>query len=176
MSRPRLKKPNPAIERLCREAGEAWGRQDYQKAISLIEQAAHKEPFDPFLLLELARAYGRRYDFPAAERYLEKAVQISEDRAHTLEEAGRTCLKGNKAHARRGVPAAHSGFPGGDQHPPGARLLSAQPSLPRARKLFPLRRAASSPENRRPPASGQEPGVEFNDSYGGASFPRDEIH
>jgi tetratricopeptide (TPR) repeat protein len=92
MSRPRLKKPNPAIERLCREAGEAWGRQDYQKAISLIEQAARKEPSNPSLLLELARACGRRYDFPAAERYLEKAVQISEDRAHTLEEAGRICL------------------------------------------------------------------------------------
>ena len=92
MSRPHLTKPNPAIERLYREAEEAWGQQDYQKSISLIEQATRKEPYNPSLLLDLARAYGRRYDYPAAERYIEKAVQISKERAHTLGEAGRVCL------------------------------------------------------------------------------------
>ena len=93
MSRPQPNKPNPAIQRLYREAEEAWGQQDYQKSISLIEQATRKEPYNPILLLDLARACGRRYDFPAAERYIEKAVQISRDRAHTLGEAGRICLE-----------------------------------------------------------------------------------
>src|SRR5439155_14320384 len=93
MSRPRLNKPNPAIERLYREAEEAWGQQDYQKSISLIERATRKEPRNPSLVLDLARAYGQRYDFPAAERYIEKAVQISTDRAHTLGAAGRICLE-----------------------------------------------------------------------------------
>ncbi|HWX22207.1 MAG TPA: sulfotransferase [Candidatus Binatia bacterium] len=93
MSRSHLNQPNPAIERLYREADEAWGRQDYQKGISLIERVAHKEPFNPLRLLDLARAYGRRYDFPAAEGYVEKALQISKDRAHTLGEAGRICLE-----------------------------------------------------------------------------------
>jgi len=88
MSRPHQNKPNPAIERLYREAEEAWGRQDYQKSISLIEQATRKERFNPSLILDLARAHGLRYDFPAAERYIEKALQISRDRAHTLEQAG----------------------------------------------------------------------------------------
>src|SRR5712671_5346390 len=92
MSRPHLNKPNPAIQRLYRESEEAWGRQDYQKSISLVEQATRKDPRNPSLLLDLARAYGRRYDFPAAERCLEKAVEISKDRAQTLEEAGRVCL------------------------------------------------------------------------------------
>lgn len=92
MSPPQATKRTPAIEQLYREAGEAWGRQDYQKGISLIEQATRKEPNNPALLLDLARAYGRRYDFPAAERYFEKAVQISTNRAHTLGEAGRICL------------------------------------------------------------------------------------
>ena len=92
MSRPHLDKPNPAVERLYREAEEAWGQQDYPKSISLIEQAAHKEPHNPSHFLQLARAHGRRYDFPAAERTLEKAVQVSQDRTHTLGEAGRTCL------------------------------------------------------------------------------------
>jgi tetratricopeptide (TPR) repeat protein len=93
MSRPTLSKPNPAIQRLYRQAEEAWGRQDYQQSINLIEQATRKEPYNPSLLLDLARAYGRRYDFPAAERCLEKALQISKDRAHTLGEAGRICME-----------------------------------------------------------------------------------
>ena len=93
MNRPHQNKPNPAIQRLYREAEEAWGRQDYQKSISLIEQATHKEPSNPLLLLDLARAYGRRYDYPAAERCIEKAVQISQGRAQTLGEAGRICLE-----------------------------------------------------------------------------------
>src|SRR5437868_14754035 len=59
----------------------------------LIEQATRKEPYKPSLLLDLARAYGRRYDFSAAERTIEKAVEISKDRAHTLGEAGRICME-----------------------------------------------------------------------------------
>ena len=93
MNRPQPNKPNPAIERLYREADEAWGQQDYQKSISLIEKASRKEPHNPTLLLNLARAYGRRYDFPAAERYMEKAVQLSPERARTLGEAGQVCLE-----------------------------------------------------------------------------------
>ena len=93
MSRAPLKKPNPAIERLYREAEEAWANQDYQKGISLIEKATRKEPRNPALVLDLARAYGKRYDFPAAQRCIDKALQISIDRAHTLGEAGRICME-----------------------------------------------------------------------------------
>ena len=93
MSRPQPNKPNPAIQRLYRQAEEAWGQQDYQKSISLFEQATRKEPYNPALLLNLARAHGKRYDFPAAERCIEKAVQISKDRAQTLGEAGQVCLE-----------------------------------------------------------------------------------
>jgi tetratricopeptide (TPR) repeat protein len=93
MNRPHQNKPNQAIQRLYREAEEAWGSQDYQKSISLIERATRKEPSNPVLLLDLARAYGRRYNYPAAARYIEKAVQISQGRAHTLGEAGRICME-----------------------------------------------------------------------------------
>jgi len=93
MSQPHPNKPNAAIQRLYRQAEEAWEQQDYQKSISLIEEAARKEPFNPALLLDLARACGKRYDFSAAERYIQKAVQISKDRAHTLSEAGQICLQ-----------------------------------------------------------------------------------
>jgi tetratricopeptide (TPR) repeat protein len=93
MSRPLPKKPNPAIERLYREAEEAWANQDYQKSISLIEKATRKEPRNPALILDLARAYGKRYDFPAAQRCIDKALQISIDRAHTLQQAGEICME-----------------------------------------------------------------------------------
>jgi tetratricopeptide (TPR) repeat protein len=83
---------NPAIDRLKREAEEAWDRQDYQRGIHLFERAARMEPKNPSHVLKLAEAYATRYDFPTAERYLEKAVKISTNRTHTLEAAGRVCL------------------------------------------------------------------------------------
>jgi tetratricopeptide (TPR) repeat protein len=91
MSQPHPNKPNKEIERLCQEAGEVWKRQDYQKSISLLELAASKEPSNPMLHLNLARAYGQRYDYPAVERCVEKALQVSQGHAQILEEAGRIC-------------------------------------------------------------------------------------
>jgi tetratricopeptide (TPR) repeat protein len=93
MSRTPQTKSQQAVDRLLHEAEEAWGQQDYQQSIRLIEQATRQEPFNPALLLNLARAHGLRYDFSAAERCLEKAVQVSPGRAQTLEEAGRICLE-----------------------------------------------------------------------------------
>jgi tetratricopeptide (TPR) repeat protein len=93
MNRPNQNSTNQAIQRLYHEAEEAWGLQDYQKSLSLIEQATRKEPYNPTLLLDLARAYGRRYDYPAAERFIEKAAQISQSRAQTLAAAGKVCLE-----------------------------------------------------------------------------------
>jgi tetratricopeptide (TPR) repeat protein len=93
MSRPHPNQSNPAIQRLYRQAEEAWNQQEYAKSIGFFEQATRKEPYNPALLLDLARAYGSRYDFPAAERSLEKAVQISKDRAYTLGQAGHACLQ-----------------------------------------------------------------------------------
>jgi tetratricopeptide (TPR) repeat protein len=87
MSQPQPNKANKAVERLCREASEAWGRQDYKKSISLLEQAVHKEPSNPGLHLNLARAHELRYDYPAVERCIEKALQASQGRVQILEEA-----------------------------------------------------------------------------------------
>ena len=91
MSHPQPKKPNKVIERLCGEASEAWSRQDYQKSISLLEQAVQKEPSNPSLHVSLARAHGLRYDYPALERCIEKALQVSQGRVEILEEAARVC-------------------------------------------------------------------------------------
>ena len=93
MPQPHTNKANQIIQRLYHEASQAWEQQDYQKSISLFEEATRKEPHNPALFLNLARAHGKRYDFSAAERCLEKAVQISKDRAQTLAEAGQVCLE-----------------------------------------------------------------------------------
>jgi tetratricopeptide (TPR) repeat protein len=93
MSQPHPTKPNPVIQRLYHEANQAWEQQDYQKSISLFEKATRKEPYNPAPLLNVALAYGKRYDFPAAERCIEKAVRISKDRAQTLADAGQICLE-----------------------------------------------------------------------------------
>ncbi|HSU56781.1 MAG TPA: sulfotransferase [Candidatus Dormibacteraeota bacterium] len=91
MSHPHPNKPNKAIERLCAEASEAWSRQDYQKSISLLELATQKEPSNPSLHLNLARAHGLRYDYSAVERCIEKALQVSQGSIHILQEAAAIC-------------------------------------------------------------------------------------
>ena len=91
MSQPHANKPNKEIERLCREAEASWRQQDYQKSINLLEQASNKEPNNPSLLLNLARAHGLRYDYSAVERYLGRALQVSQGHVQILEEAGRIC-------------------------------------------------------------------------------------
>ncbi|MGH7981351.1 MAG: tetratricopeptide repeat protein, partial [Limisphaerales bacterium] len=82
-----------AVQRISLEANDAWEQQDYQKSIRLFQQAACKEPRNPKLLLNLALAHGKRYEFAAAQRCIEKAVQISQDRAQTLADAGQMCLE-----------------------------------------------------------------------------------
>ncbi len=67
---------NPAIEKLYREADEAWADLDYRKSLGLMEKAIRKDPGNPSRYLHLARGCGRRYDFPAAQRYIDKALQV----------------------------------------------------------------------------------------------------
>lgn len=84
--------PNPTVDRLELEVGEAWENLDYQKGIRLIERAVRKEPGNASLLLRLAQACVQRYDFAAGERYIEKAVKLSSNRVQMLERAGQMCL------------------------------------------------------------------------------------
>jgi tetratricopeptide (TPR) repeat protein len=92
---PTQPKPNKETNRLCREAEEAWKRLDYPRSITLLERAARLEPSNPSLYLSLARAHGLRYDYPAAKRYVEKALQISQDSVQMIEGAARICSNFN---------------------------------------------------------------------------------
>lgn len=89
--RPNQPKPNKEIERLNREAEESWKRQDYQRSISILEEATRKEPSNSSLHFNLARAHGLRYDYSAFEHCIEKALQVSQGRVEMLEEAARIC-------------------------------------------------------------------------------------
>ncbi|MGH7943307.1 MAG: tetratricopeptide repeat-containing sulfotransferase family protein, partial [Limisphaerales bacterium] len=94
MNRPKrapANKPNPDTQRLCREAEEFWKRQDYERSINLLEQAARLEPSNPSLYFNLARAHGARYSYAEVERSLEKAIQVSQGRIQAIEEAARIC-------------------------------------------------------------------------------------
>lgn len=57
-----------------------------------MEQATRKEPSNPSLHFNLARAYGLRYDYSAVKSCIEKALQVSQGSVQMLEEAGRICL------------------------------------------------------------------------------------
>ncbi|MGH7971933.1 MAG: tetratricopeptide repeat-containing sulfotransferase family protein, partial [Limisphaerales bacterium] len=61
------------------------------KSISLLEQAVQKEPSNPSLRLNLARAHALRYDYAAVERCLETALRVSQGHIQILEEAVSLC-------------------------------------------------------------------------------------
>lgn len=88
-----LQQRREAVERAIHRSEEAWARQDYEKSIALIKEASRLEPRNPSLLLQVARAHGLRYDYAAAEVWIERAVRAWPRRADGLAEAGRTCLE-----------------------------------------------------------------------------------
>ena len=78
-----------ALSRLFQEAAAAWAQQDYPKTIELLERARKANPANVNLLLDLARAYGLRYDFAAAEACFERAARLLARPVDVLAEAGR---------------------------------------------------------------------------------------
>jgi len=83
--------PKVSVEPLLQQASEAWNRQQYQESIDLLERAQSRDPDNPSVLLDLGRAYGMRYDYAKAERYLEMAIRASPRRTETIVAAGRRC-------------------------------------------------------------------------------------
>jgi tetratricopeptide (TPR) repeat protein len=81
---------------LFQEASEAWKRQDYQKTIELLKRAVQQQPTNSKLLLNLGEAYGLRFAYQEAERWLEQAVSAASNKAKILAEAGRRCQRFNQ--------------------------------------------------------------------------------
>lgn len=90
------RKPAPSpqvLSRLFEEAAEAWRQQDYPRTIELLERANRAAPTQIGILLDLARAYGLRYQFQKAEERFERAIRLAPGRAEILAEAGRRSLE-----------------------------------------------------------------------------------
>jgi tetratricopeptide (TPR) repeat protein len=90
MKRRRFVSPR-SLSRLFQEAAEAWKRQDYQQTIELLERATSMDPANASIQLDLGRAHGLRYDYPKAERCMEKAIRVAPRKLEALIEAGRRC-------------------------------------------------------------------------------------
>jgi tetratricopeptide (TPR) repeat protein len=91
-----------SLSRMFQEAAEAWKRQDYQQSIETLERAAKLDPAHAGIQLDLARAYGMRYDYSGAERCLEQAVRVASRKVDTLTEAGQRCVEfGSSEMAKR---------------------------------------------------------------------------
>ena len=79
------------------EAAEAWKRQDYEKTIEILKRASQQQPDNAKLLLNLAEAYGLRFEYQAAEQCLENAVAVATHKVQVLAEAGRRCNRFGRA-------------------------------------------------------------------------------
>ena len=75
------------------EATAAWRHRDYQKTIDILKRASQQQPTNSKLLLNLGEAYGLRFEYREAERWLEQAVAVAPNKAEILAEAGRRCQR-----------------------------------------------------------------------------------
>src|SRR6266404_1247762 len=80
-----------SLLRMVRTAAEAWQRQDYQQYFDVMEKASRLNPANHGLLLDLGSAYGRRYDFGAADKCFERAVRLASEKSVALAMAGLHC-------------------------------------------------------------------------------------
>lgn len=72
------------LNRILQEAEQAWHQKDFEHNLALLERANRLDPANPSILLQLGRMNGLRFDYAAAERCFEKAVQFSATKTQTL--------------------------------------------------------------------------------------------
>lgn len=86
----------PSRPSLYQEAAQAWARQDYQETIAILARATQQQPANSKLLLNLGEAYGLRFEYQQAERWLDQAVTVASNKLEVLAEAGRRCQRFRK--------------------------------------------------------------------------------
>ncbi len=77
-----------ALSRMLQDAAQCWQQQDYTQYFELMERACRLDPANCRVLLDLGRAYGKRYDYASAERCFEKAVRVAPKKSDVLAMAG----------------------------------------------------------------------------------------
>lgn len=83
MKRPQLVSPN-ALGRLFQAAEDARRRLDFSQCVEILEKASRLDPANVNLLLNLAHAHGKNFNFAAAEQFFERALRISPQKTATL--------------------------------------------------------------------------------------------
>ncbi len=73
---------------MLQAAEAAWKQRDYQRSISILEQASRSLPDNPQLLLQLARCHGLCHNYAAAEKYFERIVKVTREKNETFMAAG----------------------------------------------------------------------------------------
>ena len=80
-----------SLSRMLHDATESWKRCDFQSAIDTMERISRLDPGNPSVFLDLGGLYGKRYDYPNAERCFEQAVRIASQKSEALSVAGQKC-------------------------------------------------------------------------------------
>ena len=73
-----------AFARICAEAAQHLKVGDYVPAIELLERAHRLDPADSRIALDLGYANAMAYDFAAAERWFDRAIQLAPERTGML--------------------------------------------------------------------------------------------
>jgi len=76
------------VEQLLVAARQAAQDRDFLRSIELLEAAAGRAPKNPNVFFSLGTMYGKRYDFVAAEKSFEQAVELSPEAGQALITAG----------------------------------------------------------------------------------------
>jgi tetratricopeptide (TPR) repeat protein len=80
-----------AVARVCQEAKMAWHRKDYPQYFKIMERVSRENPADTGILLDIAAAYGMRYEYATAESWFERALRVAPSRSNALVMAATQC-------------------------------------------------------------------------------------
>ncbi len=69
--------PQGTIDRIRNQARIAWERRDLGQCIELLHRANRLAPADTWVLLQLGRIYGLRYEYDLAEEYFQRAHRVA---------------------------------------------------------------------------------------------------
>ncbi|MDB6059505.1 MAG: Sulfotransferase, partial [Verrucomicrobiales bacterium] len=83
MKRPQLVSKG-TLARLLQEAEQARNLLDFSRSIESLERATRLDPANANLLLNLGHAYGKNFDFAAAERSFDRAIRIAPRKSEAL--------------------------------------------------------------------------------------------
>src|ERR1051326_1621275 len=87
MSSPVVARQSPhqtTMARMFAEVGQHLNRGEFPQAIEILERAHRLEPADYKIAFDLGYAQALAYDFAAAWRWFEKALQLVPDKAEVL--------------------------------------------------------------------------------------------